>query len=106
MISVARQTHADLGPDPVAEQAVAANARLAMTAGGSYLIAHLDAATLAELASAIRSFADDLNTIGNNALAATMIRRRPLGCATEKRSAAASPTSASERLASARAMPG
>jgi hypothetical protein len=67
--AVSLQTNVDLGPDPVARQAAAANGRLAMLAGGSYLSAHLDPATPAELATAIRSFADDLQTIAMNALA-------------------------------------
>ena len=67
--AVALQTHADLGSDPVAVQAVAANARLAMAAGGSYLLAHLDPATPADLAAAIRSFADNLQDITMNAAA-------------------------------------
>jgi hypothetical protein len=67
--AVSLQTHADLGSDPVAVQAVAANARLAMAAGGSYLLAHLDPATPADLAAAMRSFADSLQDITMNAAA-------------------------------------
>jgi hypothetical protein len=67
--AVSLQTHADLGSDPVAVQAVAANSRLAMTAGGSYLLAHLDPATPADLAAAIRSFANNLQDISMNAAA-------------------------------------
>ena len=37
--AVARQTHNDLGGDPVAVQVVAANSRLAMSTGASYLLA-------------------------------------------------------------------
>jgi hypothetical protein len=61
--AVQLQTHADLGTDPVAVQAVAANARLSMTAGGPYLLAHLDPAAPADLAAATRSFANDLQDI-------------------------------------------
>ena len=61
--SVSLQTHTDLGQDPVAVQAVAAGARLAMSAGASYLLASLDPATPAELAGSIRTFADDLQAI-------------------------------------------
>ena len=43
--AVSLQTHADLGSEPVAVEAVAANARLSMAAGGSYLLARLDPAT-------------------------------------------------------------
>src|SRR5262249_47622799 len=67
--AVSLQTNIDLGSEPVARQAAAANGRLAMVAGGSYLNAHLDPFTPAELATAIRSFADDLQTIAMNALA-------------------------------------
>jgi hypothetical protein len=67
--AVALQTHAEPGSDPVAVQAVAANARLAMAAGAAYLTAHLDPATPPELAAQIRSFADDLQDIAINALA-------------------------------------
>ncbi len=67
--AVSLQTHADLGPDPVALQAVAANARLAMSTGASYLLARTDPATPAELAAAIRSFAANLQDISMNALA-------------------------------------
>ncbi len=67
--AVSLQNHANLGPDPAAVQAVAANARLAMYGGGSYLLARLDAATSADLAGAMRSFAADLQDIAINALA-------------------------------------
>jgi hypothetical protein len=67
--AVSLQTHADLGADPVAAQAVGANARLAMWAGGSYLLAHLDPTTSAPLAGAIRTFATDLQDLAMNALA-------------------------------------
>jgi hypothetical protein len=61
--AVSLQTHADLGNDPVAVDAVAANARLAMSVGASYLLDRLDPATPANLAAAIRSFAGDLQDI-------------------------------------------
>lgn len=67
--AVSLQTHADLGSDPAAMQAVAANARLSMAAGGPYLLAHLDPATPPPLATAIRSFADTLRDVAMNALA-------------------------------------
>ncbi len=68
-IAVSRQTHANLGGGPVAVQAVAANARLSMAAGGSYLLARLNPATPSPLAPAIRSFADNLQDIAMNELA-------------------------------------
>ena len=61
--AVSSQTHADPGADPAAAQAVAANARLSMVAGSSYLLARLDAATPSPLADRIRSFADDLQDV-------------------------------------------
>jgi hypothetical protein len=67
--AVSLQTHADLGSDPVAVQAVAANARLSMAAGGSYLLTRLDPATPPPLAAAIHSFTDNLQEIAMNTLA-------------------------------------
>lgn len=61
--AVALQTHVDLGSEPVAAQAVAANAHLAESAGASYLLDRLDPATPADLAGAIRSFANSLQDI-------------------------------------------
>jgi hypothetical protein len=67
--AVLLQTHADPGTNPVSAQAVAANARLAMAGGGSYLLGHLDPATPPQLAESIRSFAVDLQDLAINALA-------------------------------------
>lgn len=68
--AVQMQTHADLGPDPVAQKAVAGNARLALVGGGEYLLNSLDdPKTPAELADAARRFAYTLQDIGMNALA-------------------------------------
>jgi hypothetical protein len=67
--AVSGQTHNDLGPDPVAQAAVAGNARLALFGGGVYLLNSLDAATPSELADPVRSFANTLQDIGMNALA-------------------------------------
>ena len=61
--AVSLQTHGDLGPDPVAKQAVAANARLAMATGSSYLLAQLDPNTPGPVAEAVRSFADHLQGV-------------------------------------------
>lgn len=66
--AVALQTHANLGTDATAVQAVAANARLAMYGGGSYLTARLDPATPGPLAQAIHSFANDLQDIAIGAM--------------------------------------
>jgi hypothetical protein len=67
--AVSLQTHGDLGPEPVAQAAIAANARLAMSAGSSYLVANTDAGTPADLAAAMRSFAANLADISMNAQA-------------------------------------
>jgi hypothetical protein len=67
--AVTGQTHADLGPDPVAQAAVAGNARLALVGGGQYLLSRLDSATPTELADPVRSFANDLQDVGMYALA-------------------------------------
>ena len=67
--AVPLQTNNDLGPEPVAQAAVAANARLALFGGGQYLLNSLDSATPKELADAVRVFATNLRDIGMNALA-------------------------------------
>ena len=67
--AVPLQTNIDLGPEPVAQAAVAANARLALFGGGQYLLNSLDSATPKELADAVRVFATNLRDIGMNALA-------------------------------------
>jgi hypothetical protein len=67
--AVSLQTHADGGKDPVAVTAVAANARLSMSAGGAYLLSRLDPATPPALAAEVRSFAELLEDIAMNSLA-------------------------------------
>lgn len=67
--AVTIQTHVDLGQDPVALAAVAANARLAMAEGAAYLLSHVDSDTPDELDELIRKFADDLHAISMGALA-------------------------------------
>lgn len=67
--AVQLQTHADLGPDPIAQTAVAGNARLSLIGGGDYLLSRLDEQTPADLAEATRLFANNLQDIGLNALA-------------------------------------
>ena len=67
--AVSFQTHADPGSDPAAMQALAANSRLSMTAGSSYLLSRLDPATPPALATEIRSFADNLQAIAVHAMA-------------------------------------
>ena len=67
--AVQLQTHADLGPDPIAQTAVASNARLSLIGGGDFLLSRLDEQTPPELADAVRLFANNLQDIGINALA-------------------------------------
>jgi hypothetical protein len=66
--AVALQTHADIGPEPAAVQAIAANARLAMLGGGQYLLDNLDPAAPSDLADPLRSFATNLQDIAMYAL--------------------------------------
>jgi hypothetical protein len=55
----------NLGPAlPGTQEAIAANARLAMTGGSSYLLRSLSPDTPAELADNVRTFAGTLDTIG------------------------------------------
>ncbi len=68
------QTNRSPGPDmgplgPVAAEAIAANARLAMAGGANYLLDNLPANAPADLADEVRGFAGSLNTIAMNALA-------------------------------------
>lgn len=66
---VALQSRLDVGPDPAAQQAVAANARLAMSGGADYLRSRLPSNTPAELAEPITAFADQLQSISQYYLA-------------------------------------
>lgn len=68
-VAVQLQTNTDLGSEPAAVEAVAANARLAMLGGGEYLLSQIEPGTPAELADAARSFGTTLRVIGINALA-------------------------------------
>jgi len=72
--AVALQTKRSPGPDlgpltPVAAEAIAANARLAMASGASYLLEQLPPNAPKELAAEVRSFAGELNGLAVNALA-------------------------------------
>ncbi|RDH77088.1 hypothetical protein DVS77_19590 [Mycolicibacterium moriokaense] len=67
--AVQLQTHADLGQDPVAQTAVASNARLSLIGGGEFLLSRLDEQTPPDLADAVKLFANNLQDIGMNALA-------------------------------------
>jgi len=62
--AVSVQTNVDLGPDVVAKEAVAANARVATLGGSQYLLSRLDPAAPADLADAVRSFANNLQDVG------------------------------------------
>lgn len=67
--AVSLRTNANLGPDPVAVEAVAANARLAMATGGSFVLESIDAATPSPLDTELRSFGLNLQDIAVNTLA-------------------------------------
>jgi hypothetical protein len=61
---------ADLGAAlPAAQEAVAANARLAMSGGSAYLLRNLPSNAAADLAQEIRDFAGTLDTIAMKLLA-------------------------------------
>lgn len=66
---VATNTNVSAPDDISGSLAAAANARLALSDGGQYLLARLDPATPADLADAVRSFADTLMDIGAAATA-------------------------------------
>lgn len=66
--AVQLQTNGNLGPDPVAQTAVAGNARLALLGGGLYLENQLREDTPEDLAAPVRQFATTLQDIGANAL--------------------------------------
>lgn len=69
-IQTKRAPGPDLGPAaPIAAEAIAANARLAMSGGASYLLEQLPANAPGELATQVRAFAGDLNGLSVNALA-------------------------------------
>jgi hypothetical protein len=69
--AVALQTRTEVGADPIASQAVAVNARLAMAVGGQHLVDNLGPAVPPELAELLRSLATDLQNLTINALAGT-----------------------------------
>ena len=69
--AVALQTQASPGTDPVAAQAVAANARLAMAVGSEHLVDNLSPAVPADLAGLLRTLATDLQDLTIDALAGT-----------------------------------
>ncbi|WP_160110882.1 hypothetical protein [Mycolicibacterium houstonense] len=66
---VAIQTHTQPEDNPTSGQAVAANARLSMLGGGTYLLDNLDPAAPGDLNDAVKEFAGTLQTVAVNALA-------------------------------------
>lgn len=66
---VATQTHTQPEDNPASAQAVAANARLSMLGGGTYLLDNLDPAAPSDLNDAVKEFAGTLQTVAVNALA-------------------------------------
>ena len=67
--AVSLRTNANLGSEPVALETIAANAHLAMDAGGTFLLDRINPATPPELAHEVRSFALNLQEIAIYALA-------------------------------------
>ena len=66
---VAIQTHTQPEDNPASGQAVAANARLSMLGGGTYLLDNIDPAAPSDLNDAVKDFAGTLQTVAVNALA-------------------------------------
>ena len=89
--AVLQQTNANLGPDPVQQAAVAANARLALIGGGDYLLRQIDAKTPEDLAAEVTGFANDLQTLGINYLAG-LVATDPAQAELNKRAEAAMTT--------------
>ena len=74
--AVYRYSHADPTGEPglalaAAQEAVAANARLAMSGGATYLLRNLSSNAPAELAENVRSFAGTLDTVAMKLLSGT-----------------------------------
>jgi len=69
-IQTKRSPGPDLGPAaPIAAEAIAANARLSMAGGASYLLEQLPSNAPKQLADEVRTFATTLNGVAMNALA-------------------------------------
>ncbi|MGW4096386.1 hypothetical protein [Mycobacterium sp. NPDC004974] len=66
---VAIQTHTRPEDNPTSGQAVAANARLSMLGGGTYLLNNMDPAAPSGLNDAVKEFAGTLQAVAVNALA-------------------------------------
>ena len=72
--AVSTQTKRSPGPDlgpatPIATEAIAANARLSMAGGATYMLERLPSNAPKQLADEVRSFATNLNGVAMNALA-------------------------------------
>ncbi|BBY31317.1 hypothetical protein GCM10023114_36310 [Mycolicibacterium sediminis] len=67
--AVQSQTNNNLGQDPIAQAAVAGNARLALIGGGSYLQDSIGTGGSSDLVEPAERFATALQIIGVNALA-------------------------------------
>ncbi|MDY6996340.1 MAG: hypothetical protein SW019_07080 [Actinomycetota bacterium] len=67
--AVQLQTHRDLGPEPVAQTAVAASAGLALLGGGLYLEGQLPERETSDLSDTVGQFASVLQDIGASSLA-------------------------------------
>lgn len=80
--AVSIQTKRSPGPDlgqvaPIAAEAIAANARLSMAGGASYLLEQLPANAPKQLADEVRTFATNLNGVAMNALAGIANDKEP-----------------------------
>lgn len=62
------QTRPAPSDDPAMTEARAANARLSLVEGSTYLLNRLDPATAPSLSAAVRSFAETLNSLAQNYL--------------------------------------
>jgi hypothetical protein len=77
-IQTKRNPGPDLGPAaPIAAEAIAANARLSMAGGASYMLDQLPSNTPKQLADEVRSFATGLNGVAMNALAGVSNDKEP-----------------------------
>lgn len=77
-IQTKRNPGPDLGPaTPIAAEAIAANARLSMAGGASYMLDQLPSNTPKQLADEVRSFATGLNGVAMNALAGVPNDKEP-----------------------------
>ena len=77
-IQTKRNPGPDLGPaTPIAAEAIAANARLSMAGGASYMLDQLPSNAPEQLADEVRFFATGLNGVAMNALAGVANDKEP-----------------------------